>query len=163
MKIIRLTQERVALVDDEDYTLVTSAGQWQAVESGATFYARHSTPSFGRHQGQISMHAFITGMDYVDHVSGDGLDNRRANLRQATHAQNMGNKRRYRNNTSGFKGVAPFSGRGRPWIAYVTKAGVRHHLGLFDTAEEAAHAYDAAALELFGEFARPNFPGMELR
>jgi hypothetical protein len=95
----------------------------------------------------------------IDHVNGDGLDNRRENLRVATHAQNASNRGVRVNNTSGFKGVhANHSGRGKQWFAYITTNYKRQHLGMFGTAEEAARAYDAAAVRLHGEFARLNFP-----
>lgn len=158
MREITLTRGLVAIVDDEDYERVVAKGSWCADPSGDTYYARKN---LYRHEAPLRpllMHTLITGFAYVDHINGDGLDNRRANLRRATHRQNMANKRIYRNNTSGFKGVTRNTGTGRPWRASLRSDGRRHHLGYFDTAEEAARAYDTAAAEHFGEFARPNFP-----
>lgn len=94
----------------------------------------------------------------VDHINGDGLDNRRVNLRLATNAENQRNRRLNRNSTSGFKGVTASGNVLNPWAAHIRHVGRRHHLGLFPTREEAARAYDEAARRLFGAFALPNFP-----
>lgn len=162
MKKVQLTHGYVALVDDEDYDRVVALGSWQAQPDGQTVYARKRiyVRGTGRdsHKPSFLMHCFILGSFGVDHRNGDGLDNRRANLRIATHGQNMANKRIYRNNTSGFKGVTRNTGSGRPWRAQLKADKKHYHLGYYDTPEAAARAYDAAARELFGEFARPNFP-----
>ena len=88
----------------------------------------------------------------IDHINGDGTDNRIANLRLATRGQNMMNTGNRRNSTTGFKavGVIP-SGKYR---ARIRTNGKRIHLGVFPTAEDAAEAYRRAAIELCGEFAR---------
>jgi hypothetical protein len=96
------------------------------------------------------------GVD-VDHIDDDPLNNRRSNLRIASRFQNLGNTRRRADNTSGFKGVS-WSNRFRYWVASIGYAGAKRHLGCYPTAEQAAHAYDEAAREMFGEFARVNFP-----
>lgn len=91
----------------------------------------------------------------VDHRNGDGLDNRRQNLRVATHAQNLANQRLSAANTSGFKGVSFDRTRpNKPWAAYIKHGGRKLFLGRHETREAAAAAYDAKARELFGEFAR---------
>ena len=91
----------------------------------------------------------------IDHADCDGLNNRRRNLRFADHSQNGQNTRRPSTNTSGFKGVC-WHKRIRKWQAQIKLNGKKKHLDYFDTVEEAAAAYDKAAIELFGEFARPN-------
>lgn len=89
----------------------------------------------------------------VDHESRDTLDNRITNLRDATFAQNQHNRTAQVNNTSGHKGVSLIKKTGR-WRADIKANGVPKYLGSFATPEEAAAAYDAAALELHGAFAR---------
>jgi hypothetical protein len=87
----------------------------------------------------------------VDHVNRDGLDNRWNNLRVATSSENACNKRRYKNNKSGYKGVAFRKDAGR-WCAYVNVNGKRTYLGLFLSAEGAAVARERAATKLHGRF-----------
>jgi hypothetical protein len=108
----------------------------------------------------ILMHRVIVGAargQQVDHINGDTLDNRRANLRIATHAENQRNRARSRNSLSGYKGVSP-PANGKRWTATIHAGDRRVHLGSFDTAEDAARAYDKAAREMHGDFARLNFP-----
>jgi len=99
----------------------------------------------------------LPGMD-GDHISRDKLDNRRSNLRVATEAQNSANRSKHRNNTSGFVGVTRIRKTGR-WEARISVDGSPRCLGTYGTAEEAARAYDTAALELRGEFAVTNLRG----
>lgn len=105
------------------------------------------------------MHREILGCaanEKVDHRNGNGLDNRRENLRRCTQSENLMNKRMGVNNTSGFKGVSA-TPRGR-WRSYINVYGNRMHIGVFDTPEEAATAYDKKAKKYFKEFAVLNFP-----
>ncbi len=96
--------------------------------------------------------------ELVDHINCSRADNRRENLRLATNAQNQFNRDLPRHNTTGFKGVYRSGPRSkRPWQAAITFNYKKIHLGSFDTAEEAAVAYDNAAGQLAGEFARGNF------
>jgi hypothetical protein len=92
---------------------------------------------------------------HIDHVNGDASDNRIANLRPATPSQNGWNRGPQVNNTSGYKGVTRFTRMKTPkWKAEIEVNGKRKHLGLFETAEEASNAYEAAAMEAHGEFHR---------
>lgn len=97
----------------------------------------------------------------VDHINGDGLDNRRSNMRIATRTQNNAN-RKHGSSRTGYKGVAPESGK---FYAYIgAPPGSRskvERLGYFSTPEDAARVYDRAAIERWGEFARLNFPSAE--
>lgn len=91
----------------------------------------------------------------TDHVNGNQLDNRRVNLRTATTHQNHGNSAKPKHNSTGFKGVSWRKDKNK-YEAYISKADKKCHLGYFDTPEDASNAYDAAAVEFFGEFARTN-------
>jgi hypothetical protein len=94
----------------------------------------------------------------VDHRNGDSFDNRRSNLRLATHSQNQYNRRKSKNTSSKFKGVYFRKNRGK-WVAYINNvAGEKLWLGQFDAEIEAARVYDEAARKYRGEFASPNFP-----
>jgi hypothetical protein len=95
----------------------------------------------------------------IDHRDGDGLNNRETNLRKANGSQNRGNTGKQKNSTSGFKGVHLRKDSGK-YVAGIVSAEThrRKHLGTFDTAEEAAKAYDRAAVAHFGPFAVLNFP-----
>ena len=97
----------------------------------------------------------MKGMD-VDHINHDGLDNRRSNLRLCTRSENLRNQRALRSST-GLKGIH-LDKRGR-WTAYIKPNAQKSHkfLGYFDNAIDAAVAYDAAARQHYGEFARTNF------
>ena len=86
---------------------------------------------------------------FIDHINGDRLDNRKANLRICTHAENMRNRKRNKNCSSGFKGVEK---RGNKWSSRITFNGIRHYLGSFDTPEKAHAAYCDEADRLHGEF-----------
>lgn len=153
-----LSRGLIGLVDDADYDVVMNAGKWHAVESHRTFYVRRNTVRVDGTRGMVALHSFLTGWSLVDHANGDGLDNRRSNLRSATPDQNRANKRIYGNNSSGYKGVI-WHAPTRRWRARIGVAGKKISLGLHPTREAAARAYDTAAIEYFGEFAALNFIG----
>jgi len=96
----------------------------------------------------------------TDHINCNRLDNRKANLRLATDTQNNQNKNS-RRGSSKYKGVCFLKTKKwplkKPWLSYITCNKKRKYLGYYATEEEAAHVYDKAAKELFGEFAKPNF------
>lgn len=92
--------------------------------------------------------------EHVDHIDGNGLNNRRSNLRLATPAQNQHNARRRADNTSGFKGVKKLKNKER-WVSAIQNNGKRYYLGCFPAPELAYEAYCAKAKELFGEFWNP--------
>lgn len=150
---IPLTQGHWALVDDADFEAVDAAGPW-FVNGRTNLYACHST-YINRIRGTLLMHSFITGWSFVDHVNGNSLDNRRANLRPANTSTNGANSRIRSDNTSGFKGVGRYKGL---WRARIHVAGREIALGYFTSPTDAALAYDTAALHHFGSYARPNFP-----
>lgn len=92
----------------------------------------------------------------IDHIDGNPSNNRIENLRECTRAENQRNVRRHRDNTSGYKGVYEQSRGKARWFAKVMQNGKQRHLGTFSTREEAARAYDAAACEIYGRFAKIN-------
>jgi len=147
--------DRVALIDDSDEALVC-AHRWWMIESRSpgrpSFYARGSVIGERFHP---LMHRLLA-MGITDHVNGNGLDNRRANLRPATRSQNGANRRKVVKTASSFKGVTRYAVT--RWRAYITKDQARIHLGVFESELSAASAYDCAARELFGEYAALNFP-----
>lgn len=98
---------------------------------------------------------YMTGdsPDGIDHINGDGMDNRFCNLRPANQTQNAGNKRIQKNNKSGYKGVFLHKQTGK-YRARLQRYGKLYELGIYNTAEEAKAAYDAAAKIIHGEFFR---------
>jgi hypothetical protein len=150
---------RVALVDDEDYELVASH-RWHVYEevrkSGiAGPYAQTNIYMGGKHR-LIKMHSLITGWELTDHIDGNGLNNQRYNLREATVSQNQANARPRTGGSSVYKGVCWHKGS-RRWRAYIQVRKKQMSLGYFTDETDAAKAYDIAAREYFGEYAYLNF------
>lgn len=154
-KEIPLTQGKIALVDAEDYSKVISADtKWRAQRSYNTWYAVRSIYPGGIETSQM-MHVFIMGSKGIDHINGNGLDNRRENLRIASLSQNKQNEQKRKNGSSQFKGVHKHHTK---WRAKIT---INHEiifLGRFSEERDAAIAYDKAARKHFGEYACVNFP-----
>ena len=154
-RYVPLTRGYTAIVDAEDYERVIQwSWQPQFSRSTLTIYAR------GRVNGKhMLMHQYIMECSHArfDHKDHDGLNNRKDNLRPCTDAQNIQHGRVRKCNSSGFIGVHFFK-KNQRWIAYVGKGYHVNYIGSFSTAEEAARARDAKALELHGEFAVLNFP-----
>jgi hypothetical protein len=155
MAVVELTRGLVALVDDVDLPLVAGRS-WHASRrsDGKGWYARSSTHRDGKNV-HVLMHVLLMGVRGVDHVNRDGLDNRRVNLRQASQSENLANSGKHRSMTSRFKGVFFDRPAGR-WRAQIKKSGRPIFLGRFESEECAAVAYNAAAFELFGSYARVN-------
>lgn len=155
MKQIPLTQGQVALVDDEDYDWLMEMS-WH-FDRG---YAWTSIPKNGGGYRRVSMHRLITdppdGM-FPDHINHNKLDNRRENLRICTHQENCQNRGIQSNNSSGYRGVS-WSDYRQCWIAQIHIQRKTIKIGEYDSAIDAAKAYDAEAKTAFGEFAYLNFP-----
>jgi hypothetical protein len=154
---IPLSQGFVAIVDDADAARVLSAGKWTAKPNGRTVYAYRQVRQPDGRRRPLLLHTFLTGYPMTDHRDGDGLNNTRSNLREATGSQNAHNAGLRQDNTSGYRGVSWHKGN-RRWGARIMHLKRTHILGQYATAEDAARAYDEAARELHGAFARLNFP-----
>lgn len=161
VKTLPLTRGVVALVDDDVHKEL-SAFFWQARPSPrkttSTFYGQTIADTPDGKKTTVRLHQAIMGRKegyVIDHINGDGLDNRRENLRFATISQNCANK--YSNPSSGFRGVYEIKRRKNPWRASIYKDMKIIDLGTYPTREDAARAYDKAAKELHGDFARLNF------
>ena len=148
---IDLLNGRSALVDADVFEILNGT-PWHVV---ARCYAASGVRVAGK-KVCVYLHRVImdapTGVD-IDHINGDTLDNRRANLRMASHGENIRNSKKPQNNTSGFKGVY-WHKQAKKWLAQIKCEAKHHYLGLFDTAEEASLVYETAARKLFGEFYR---------
>lgn len=156
IRYIPLTQGKYAIVDAEDYEWL-SQYKWHAIrdDGTGTYYARRTEN--GRH---IAMHREIMQPPegkVTDHMNGNGLDNRRANMRNCSRGENSQNRRKNSHTLSGYKGVWQDKKTGKYWASIHQKR-QGFYDGPFDTAIEAARAYDRLALALFGPFARINFP-----
>lgn len=159
MKKIKLSQVKYALVDDADHERL-SEHKWGCMKSRNTYYAYRAFWDKNKKttSSPIYMHRAILSAPrgkMCDHINGDGLDNRKSNLRLSSNAQNLANSSKNRNNTSGFKGVAR-SSSGRKWTAQIMVNRKSRFLGSFDEKIKAAKAYDNESKRLYGEFARLN-------
>lgn len=153
---IPLASGDVALVDVDDWPLVQTF-TWCASKGQFTTYVVANIVKANGRRTMIKLHRLIMDAQVgqlVDHRNHDGLDNRRHNLRVATSSQNGANNRPT-SNRSGYKGVGWHALRGK-WRAYITVDRRTRHLGLFTDSWEAAQAYNAAAIEAWGEFAYLN-------
>lgn len=144
-----------ALISEEDFGHVIETTWFLAEKEGSTNYVKTSIAG----RKQMAMHTYIMGKTpegmVIDHVNGDGLDNRRENLRFCTQSENRRNQKPRADAESPFKGVA----RGRHdmgWRAAICRDGNQRQLGTFEREELAAAAYDAEAMKEFGKFARLN-------
>lgn len=152
---ITLSQDKIAIIDDEDYDVV-SQYHWHTRKTPHNFYAvTHIYKEDKR--TTLAMHQLITLPNFgqqVDHKNGNGLDNRRENLRIVTHQENNFN-RKYTFGTSKYKGVS-WHKRDNYWQATIKFNKKAKMLGYFKEEKEAALAYNVAAKKYFGEFASLN-------
>lgn len=159
-RTIELTRGYVTVVDDEDYEYLNQfCWNAQGRNQGRYIYAasRFKTSPVDKF---VMMHRLIMGVVecgqalHIDHRNHDTLDNRRENLRVATSSQNQGNGR-YSYGRSQYRGVY-WDGVRRRWRAQISIANRMRRLGSFESESDAAAAYNEAAVEHFGEFARLN-------
>lgn len=154
LAFIGLSNGMESVIDAQDIPIVLGRRWYADLKGSGLVYARSAQWVSGSAR-MIGLHnLLIGGGDCVDHKNGDGLDNRRANLRAATFSENARNARLRKDNTTGFKGVKRVN---RRWYAQIRLGAKRIHLGSFATPEEAHAAYAKAAASHFGDFA--NFGG----
>lgn len=184
MKLIQLTKGKFAQVDDEDYEWLNQY-KWVTITAPTTNYASSSLNAYGtkflrnrefprKKLQRLAMHRILLGASawqLVDHIDGNGLNNQKSNLRLATIQQNTRNRKNNRNSMSKYKGVTLYRGVNRyrlksgelkvyeprhRWGAKIIINGIQTHLGVFEKEDDAAIAYNNAALKHYGEFARLN-------
>jgi hypothetical protein len=151
MKTLHLTKGYVTIVDDETYKWASQLKWYAQEDRNNLVYAKHGYP-------RVSLHRLILGAqpgEFVDHIDGDGLNNRKRNLRICTNSENSMN-RRPQKGTSIYKGVY-WHKDNKKWRARIRLNGKLIFLGYFNNEITAARAYDKKARELFGEFANLNF------
>lgn len=158
MPEILLPSGETVLIDDCDADLADL--KWRRVVGYATHNIRKSDGMRTTELLHRVILARIEGRElargeFTDHINGNRLDNRRANLRLATHKQNLCNQGIRTDNTSGFKGVTWHKQAGR-WQSQIQHHRRNYFLGHFDDPIEAAIAYNDAALKYHGKFARLN-------
>lgn len=149
-KTIKTKQGREILVDEEDFENLNQY-KWYGVIYPSRYLPKYSTQS---------MHRMLMGNPegmQVDHINGDGFDNRKANLRICTRSENLYNQKKYKGQSS-YKGVSWFKPT-KKWRANINFKKKYILLGYFNTELAAAMVYDMAAVDLHGEFARLNFKG----
>jgi len=149
------------LLDEEDRELIQGKALTSAFHSPfsntkyVTFYLNGKNVYLHRFVMSNILGRPLKSTERVDHINGNGLDNRRCNLRLCEHKQNMANQGSRKNTSSKYKGVT-FYKRDQKWQAKISPNGKTIHLGYFDSEIEAAKAYNRKAVEVFGEFARLN-------
>jgi GTP:adenosylcobinamide-phosphate guanylyltransferase len=155
MKEIKLTQDKIALVDDEDFEYLNQF-KWCVSKSGHSFYAQTIR------KVKIRMHREIMKTQLennigkiIDHIDGNGLNNQKYNLRTCTRAEN-GRNRHSVNNSSGYLGVFKIKSKKEKWKVQIVVNKKSIYIGTFKDKKDAAKAYNEAAIKYHGEFARPN-------
>jgi len=148
--IFPLTQQKLGIVDEIDRPIIEE-NRWHAAKMNGKWYVKRSLPK-GK---TIYLHRMILNAPdslIADHIDGDGLNNRRCNLRLTNSFGNVFNSSPIKNCISVYKGIY-FNKALKTWHARIQYHGIRHHLGYFDSEIEAAQAYNDKALEFFGEYA----------
>jgi len=148
MLTLPLTKGQVAVVDDEDRDLARY--KWTYSQKG---YAYRTRPFLALHRVVLErkLGRQLRRGEEADHINGNPLDDRRANLRAVLSIQNKINRKVNYNSQTGIKGVHLRDGR---WSADIRFNKVKYHLGTFDTKEQAVEARRSAERRLHGEFAR---------
>lgn len=152
---IKLTKGKYTIVDKNDFNFLN---QWKWRLHSANYAYRNDKRKSGKPRIGILMHRLILKAPknkQVDHINGNGLDNRRKNIRLCTSTENHINSRKSSNNTSGYKGVT-YDKRKKKWAAYTSRDRKYLFLGYFKNKKDAAKAYNKKVKELFNNFANLN-------
>ena len=152
-KLIKLTKGKFAIVDAEDFEWLN---QWKWHFEGRyafrkKWFSHTEGVSLPMHKEILKKHGIEIDEKETDHINGNGLDNRKGNLRACTHAENMRNMKKTK-----LKGISFREGLKKPWRARLMKDYKEIQIGYFETKEEAAKAYNEAIKGHFGEFASFN-------
>ncbi len=162
-KYMNLSQGQRTLVDDDTFEKVGHLKWYASFEGGGKWYAARRI-WFGKDAQPKSriqkLHRLIMGLDYgdktnVDHINGDGFDNRKENLRACAHSDNQKNRTKQRDNKSGFKGVS-WSKEKKMWAAQISYGGKHYAIGRFHDPAIAALCYDLVSAREHGEFVNNN-------
>lgn len=151
---VPLTQGYEAIIDAFDIPLINNSN-WLIQKNAKTCYAKTYFIENGK-QRICYMHRLLLNAksgENVDHIDGNGLHNKKQNLRKATKSQNGMNRGRQSDNKSGIKGVSLHK-VSKKWVASIKRDGKKRHLGLFANVKDAADAYAKAAKELHAEYMR---------
>lgn len=149
---VPLTRGMFAIIDASDAPLVQKFN-WYALPNRRSIYAATTIRNVDGGRRTLTMHALITGFRISDHIDGDGLNNKRSNLREVSAQENSQNSRMRIDNRSGVKGVSWYQSS-RKWQARVALNGVDMHLGYFADIEDARVAVESARSKFHGDFAR---------
>ena len=165
VEIALVNSEAVAIVDEVDADRVNSHSWCLTVPRRGRRDATLYVVCYERKLTHVKLHRFVLGLakgdgTIVDHVNGIGLDNRRSNLRLASHSGNQCNRGKYGLGHPKYKGVFKHS-RSPKWQVSIGFNRQKFYIGMFASEIDAARAYDIAAIDLHGEFARLNFPREE--
>ncbi len=153
---IPLTKGKFAIVDPEDYNRLNKF-KWRISSARLTYYAQRAQKVNGKWTS-VMMHRQVIDVPddmVVDHINHNGLDNRKANLRPATPAQNCWNTR-FKKGAGRFRGVV-WNKKRKKWRVQISRGNKNIYTRFFDDEIEAAKAYDQAAKKYHGEFAVLNF------
>lgn len=162
MKEIQLTQGYVAIVDDDDFEYLIQYKWRVKIDKKRLNGIQYAIRSkrFGKITKHFLMHRDILNAPsdkLVDHINGNGLDNRKSNLRLCNNSENLRNKGKDAGTyKSKYKGVTKVSNTKNRWRAYITLDRKYKELGTYATEKEAAIAYNNAALIIYKEFAKLN-------
>ena len=154
---IPLKQGQFAIIDNEDFNLVKDY-KWHLKKERYTYYVRANIRLSSGKYKMIRLHRLILNLsnsEICDHINGNGLDNRKINIRIATHAQNNANRKKAQKKSSKYKGVC-WNKERNLWQANIYLDQKTINLGCFANEEEAAKVYNSSAVKLFGAFAKLN-------